>query len=319
MKKRFLSLLPTARKDTEASHMGNCKKKTKLSMMRRVLSCILAVALIVTLMPVANFGNANEAYAADWENKVWIGDTPVNLDNLTGEGWDFKNGGGGHYILELKDGFTCSNATKISGSNDKAVIRIESIESVTIKVSGNVVVGTSGAENTAPNGTNIYGIYAPDTKLAIESFGEGTGTLNVYSNSNAIWGKELRVENVKLNCLAYRTAIKVVGTGYIDQETNGNMLVRSGAQIFAKTVNGSGFYPESFRKLNAISDAFGANYKENGGAAILVSGSFTVEDSTVPERIPATSSRAGPVICSRIIKNISTGQGSVLRFFPGTQ
>ena len=46
-------------------------------------------------------------------------------------------------------------------------------------------------------------------------------------------------------------------------------------------MNGSGFYPESFSTLNAISDAFGVNYKENGGAAILVSGSFTVEDSTV--------------------------------------
>ncbi|MGN1414988.1 MAG: InlB B-repeat-containing protein [Anaerovoracaceae bacterium] len=284
MRKQIVSPLPTARKDTEVSTMSNCKKKAKPALIRRILSCLLSAVLMVTLMPVVDFGNANKAYAAgtyDWENKVWIGDTPVNLDNLTGEGWDFKNGGAGHYILELKDGFTCSNATKISDSNDKAIIRIESLENVTIKVSGNVVIGTAGAENNAPNGTNTYGIYAPDTKLAIESFGEGTGTLNVYSNSNAIWCKELRVENAKLNCLAYRTAIKVVGTGYIDKEENGNMLVRSGAQIFAKTVNGSGFYPESFRTLNAISDAFGVNYKENGGAAILVSGSFTVEDSTV--------------------------------------
>ena len=278
MKKRILSLLPTARKDTEVLHMGNCKKKTKPSMIRCVLSCILSAALIVTFIPVVSFGNDNKAYAAaDWENKVWIGNTPVNLENLTGEGWDFKNGGGGHYIIELKDNFNCSKATQISGSNEKAVIRIESLTNVTVKVLGTATVGTAGSENNAPNGGNTYGIYAPDTKLAIE----GSGTLNVYSSSNAIWCKELRVENANLNCFAYRTAIKVVGTGYIDQEENGNMLVKSGSQIFAKTVNGSGFYPESFSTLNAISDAFGVNYKENGGAAILVSGSFTVEDSTV--------------------------------------
>ena len=133
------------------------------------------------------FGNHYKANAAaDWENKVWIGDTPVNLKNLSGNGWDFKNGGGGHYIIELKDNFNCSKATQISGSNEKAVIRIESLTNVTVKVLGTATVGTAGSENNAPNSGNTYGIYAPKSKQAIE----GSGTLKDYSTSKAYWCKE---------------------------------------------------------------------------------------------------------------------------------
>ena len=242
---------------------------------RRLLSILLIAMLIVTLIPVVNFGNDNKAYAAaDWENQIYIGDTPVNMENLTGDGWDFKNGGGGKYILELKDDFNCINSAKLSDSNDEAVIQIRSLQNVTIKLLGNATVGTAGSENNAPNGTNTYGIYAPETNLAIE----GNGTLNVNSNANAIWCKDLRVEGPTLNCNAYRTAIRVIdSSASIDKAaTRGNMLVKSGANVTAKTTNGRGLYPETF-----VLGGYGADYRDNGGAAILVSGSLTVENSTV--------------------------------------
>lgn len=275
MKKRILSLLPTAHKDTEAAPMSNCRKKAKPALMRRVLSCILSAALIFTLMPVVDFGNDNKAYAAaDWEDKVWIGDTPVNLKNLSGNGWDFINGGNGYYTLELKDGFTCNSANALPDSNDKAFIQIKSLQNVTIKLLGNATIGTAGSEKNAPDGGNTYGIYAPDTNLAIE----GTGTLNVYSNSNAIWCKDLRVEGPTLNCSSYRTAIRVMdSSAYLDKTEEGNMLVKSGAKVTARTTQGSGCYPE-FYNVNGPSSNF---YRDNGGAAILVSGSLTVEKSTV--------------------------------------
>ena len=278
MKKRILSLLPTAHKDTEAAPMSNCRKKAKPALMRRILSCILSAALIFTLMPVVDFGNDNKAYAAaDWENKVWIGDTPVNLKNLSGNGWDFINGGGGYYTLELKDGFTCNSANALPDSNDKAFIQIKSLQNVTIKVLGNATIGEKGSENNTPDGTNIYGIYAPDTKLAIE----GSGTLNVYSSSNAIWCKDLRVEGTTLNCSSYRTAIRVMdSSAKLDKTEKGNMLVKSGAKVTARTTRGNSISPDAF-DMRGTGGGSSIDYSDKGGAAILVSGSFTVENSTV--------------------------------------
>lgn len=240
-------------------------------MKKRFLSIVLALCMVMALMP-----QTAVAAESDWENKIWIGNTPVNLDNLSGDGWNFKNGGGGKYILELKAGFICVGSTKLPNSNDKAVIQIRSLQNITIKLLGDAIIGVPSTEFLPPEGANgisTYGIYAPETNLAIE----GTGTLNISSNANAIWCKDLRVEGSTLNCNSFRTAIRVMdSSASIDNAaTRGNMLVKSGATVTAKTTCGSGFYPQKY--------AAGAawDYQEKGGAALLVSGSLTVEDSIV--------------------------------------
>ena len=238
-------------------------------MKKRILSIVLTLCMVLALMPQMT------AEAASWENQIWIGNTPVNQStNMTDNTWVFFPG---YNTLVLSDGFYKGTASNLSGSKDKAVIRVGSIDNLTIQVLGNAIVGVPSTEYLPPeaaDGISTYGIYAPNTSLAIE----GTGTLNVNSNANAIWCKDLRVEGPTLNCNSYRTAIRVIdSSASIDTAaTRGNMLVKSGATVTAKTTSGSGFYPETF-----VLGGYGADYRDNGGAAILVSGSLTVENSTV--------------------------------------
>lgn len=238
-------------------------------MKKRILSIVLTLCMVLALMPQMT------AEAASWENEIWIGNTPVNQStNMTDNSWVFVPG---YNILVLNDNFVKATATNLSGSKDKAVIRVGSIDNLTIQLLGNATVGVPSIEYLPPeaaDGISTYGIYAPNTSLAIE----GTGTLNVNSNANAIWCKDLRVEGPTLNCNSYRTAIRVIdSSASIDKAaTRGNMLVKSGATVTAKTTGGSGIYPETF-----VLGGYGADYRDNGGAAILVSGSLTVENSTV--------------------------------------
>ena len=238
-------------------------------MKKRILSIVLTLCMVLALMPQMT------AEAASWENEIWIGNTPVNQStNMTDNSWVFFPG---YNTLVLSDGFVKTTASNLSGSKDKAVIRVGSIDNLTIQLLGKATVGVPSIEYLPPeaaDGISTYGIYAPNTSLAIE----GTGTLNVNSNANAIWCKDLRVEGPTLNCNSYRTAIRVIdSSASIDKAaTRGNMLVKSGANVTAKTMNGSGLYPETF-----VLGGYGADYRDNGGAAILVSGSLTVENSTV--------------------------------------
>ena len=236
-------------------------------MKKRIISIMLVLCMLTALIPHA------AAADSDWENKIWIGDTPVNKStNMTDSTWVFFPL---YNILVLNDGFEKSASSKLTGSNDKAVIRIESFEDLTIQVVRNATVGTAGSENSDPNGTNIYGIYAADTNLVIE----GDGTLNVYSNSNALWCKCLKVEGSTLNCNSYRTAIRVMGsTGHVDLSI-GSMNVNGGAKVTARTVNGGGVYPEKY--YSSSFGTYGEYYKDEGGAAILVSTFLIVENSTV--------------------------------------
>ena len=238
-------------------------------MKKRILSIVLTLCMVLALMPQMT------AEAASWENEIWIGNTPVNQStNMTDNTWVFFPG---YNTLVLSDGFVKTTASNLSGSKDKAVIRVGSIDNLTIQLLGNATVGVPSTEYLPPeaaDGISTYGIYAPNTSLAIE----GTGTLNVNSNANAIWCKDLRVESPTLNCNSFRTAIRVIdSSASIDTAaTRGNMLVKSGATVTAKTTSGSGIYPETF-----VLGGYGADYRDNGGAAILVSGSLTVENSTV--------------------------------------
>ena len=236
-------------------------------MKKRIISIMLVLCMLTALIPHAAAADSN------WDNKIWIGDTPVNKStNMTDSTWVFFPL---YNILVLNDGFEKSASSKLTGSNDKAVIRIESFEDLTIQVVGNATVGTAGSENSDPNGTNIYGIYAADTNLVIE----GDGTLNVYSNSNALWCKCLKVEGSTLNCNSYRTAIRVMGsTGYVDLSI-GSMNVNGGAKVTARTVNGGGVYPEKY--YSSSFGTYGEYYKDEGGAAILVSTFLIVENQIV--------------------------------------
>ena len=226
--------------------------------------------MVMALMP-----QMAVAAESEWENEIWIGNTPVNKStNMTDDSWVFFPN---YNVLVLSDNFIRTTTSNLSGSKDEAIIRVGSIDNLTIQVLGNATVGVPSIEYLPPSAdgdVSTYGIYAPNTSLAIE----GTGTLNVNSNANAIWCKDLRVEGPTLNCNSFRTAIRVIdSSASIDKAaTRGNMLVKSGANVTAKTTNGSGLYPETF-----VLGGYGADYRDNGGAAILVSGSLTVENSTV--------------------------------------
>ncbi len=248
-------------------------------MKKRIISILLVLCMGLALLP-----HAAAAYA--WEDQIWIGGTPVNMStNMTSSDWVFFPE---YNILVLSENFLLSTASELSGSKDKAVIQVRSLANLTIQLTGDATIGVISSEFLPPeaaDGISTYGIYAPETSLAIE----GAGTLNIYSNANAIWCKDLRVEGVSLNCSAYRTAIRVMDSNaYVDKSEGGDMLVKSGATVTARTMNGGGIYPETL--WPDIAD-----YRDNGGAAILVSGSFTVENSIVTaentcNKIPGTTS-----------------------------
>ncbi|MGI6020946.1 MAG: InlB B-repeat-containing protein [Lachnospiraceae bacterium] len=238
-------------------------------MKKRILSIILILCMVIGLMPLTAAAE-EEAY---WENKIWIGDIPVNRKTDGTDTWVFVPLSN---ILILNDNFSEFVASKLTDSNDEAYIRIEGLDNLTIRLSGKATVGVPGMEWISPEsdrGVKTYGIYAPDTNLSIED----PGTLNVYGNANAIWCKSLNITESTVNCTSYATAIRVMdSSAYLDKTQTGDMLVQSSAAVTAKTTEGRGIYPELWHSTGT-----GYDYRDEGGAAVLVSGSLTVEDSTV--------------------------------------
>lgn len=168
-------------------------------MKKWIFGIVIVLCMVMAIMP-----QVAVAADTDWENKIWIGNTPVNQDtNMTDDTWVYFPI---YNILVLNDGFVKLTSSNLSGSNDKAVIRVESLDNLTIKLVGTATVGVPSIEYLPPeaaDGISTYGIYAPETNLTIEGADTqngGAGTLNVYSNANAIWCKDLIVEGSTLKC-----------------------------------------------------------------------------------------------------------------------
>ena len=54
-------------------------------MKKRILSIVLTLCMVLALMP-----QAAVAAESDWENEIWIGNTPVNQStNMTDDTWVF--------------------------------------------------------------------------------------------------------------------------------------------------------------------------------------------------------------------------------------
>ena len=254
-------------------------------MKKRILSIVLALCMVMAIMPQAVFANSNEDSLPDgdlsWEYDVWIGGTPVTRSQLAGPGWLFDPD---TYTLTLRPGFTSSGTANLQDSTERAaVIYVKSDHSLTIELEGDVTIGTAGWENAlTADSKQVYGIYALSSNITIT----GSHTLNVYGSDTAVWCKCLTVDGTKLNCRSYYTAVKVCSDSdsyfirYSLYEGSlcgeDNMVVKNGAEVFAKTTHGLGIHPvgvfgsHCFRFLDC-----------GGGAGIFVNGSLTVENSTI--------------------------------------
>ena len=248
-------------------------------MKKRILSIVLALCMVMAIMPQAVFANSNEDSLPDgdlsWEYDVWIGGTPVTRSQLAGPGWLFDPD---TYTLTLRPGFTSSGTANLQDSTERAaVIYVKSDHSLTIELEGDVTLGAAGWENAlTSNNKYLFGIYALKSDVTIT----GSHTLNVYGSDTAVWCKCLTVDGTKLNCRSYYTAVKVCSNAYsyFSDSMNGedDMVVKNGAEVFAKTIHGLGIRPNGV--LGSICHSF-SDY--GGGAGIFVNGSLRVENSTV--------------------------------------
>lgn len=248
-------------------------------MKKRILSIVLALCMVMAIMPQAVFANSNEDSLPDgdlsWEYDVWIGGTPVTRSQLAGPGWLFDPD---TYTLTLRPGFTSSGTANLQDSTERAaVIYVKSDHSLTIELEGDVTLGAAGWENAlTADSKQVYGIYALSSNITIT----GSHTLDVYGSESAIWCKNLTVDGTKLNCRSYYTAVKVCSNAYsyFSDSMNGedDMVVKNGAEVFAKTIHGLGIRPNGV--LGSICHSF-SDY--GGGAGIFVDGSLRVENSTV--------------------------------------
>ena len=254
-------------------------------MKKRILSIVLALCMLMAFMPQAVFANSNEDSLPEgdlsWEYDVWIGGTPVTRSQLAGPGWLFDPD---TYTLTLRPGFTSSGTANLQDSTERAaVIYVKSDHSLTIELEGDATIGTAGWENAlTADSKQVYGIYALSSNITIT----GSHTLNVYGSDTAVWCKCLTVDGTKLNCRSYYTAVKVCSDSdsyfiryslYEDSLCGeDNMVVKNGAEVFAKTTHGLGIHPVG---------AFGSHCFRfldcGGGAGIFVNGSLTVENSTI--------------------------------------
>ena len=254
-------------------------------MKKRVLSIVLALCMVMAIMPQAVFANSNEDSLPEgdlsWEYDVWIGGTPVTRAQLAGAGWLFDPD---TYTLTLRPDFTSSGTANLQDSTERAaVIYVKSDHSLTIELEGDATIGTAGWENAlTADSKQVYGIYALSSNITIT----GSHTLNVYGSDAAVWCKNLTVDGTKLNCRSYYTAVKVcsdpdsyfIRYSLYEDSLCGedNMVVKNGAEVFAKTTHGLGIHPVG---------AFGSHCFRfldcGGGAGIFVNGSLTVENSTI--------------------------------------
>ena len=248
-------------------------------MKKRILSIVLVLCMVMAIMPQAVFANSNEDSLPDgdlsWEYDVWIGGTPVTRSQLAGPGWLFDPD---TYTLTLRPGFTSSGTANLQDSTERAaVIYVKSDHSLTIELEGDATIGAAGWENAlTADSKQVYGIYALSSNITIT----GSHTLDVYGSESAIWCKNLTVDGTKLNCRSYYTAVKVCSNAYsyFSDSMNGedDMVVKNGAEVFAKTIHGLGIRPNGV--LGSICHSF-SDY--GGGAGIFVNGSLRVENSTV--------------------------------------
>lgn len=248
-------------------------------MKKRILSIVLALCMLMAFMPQAVFANSNEDSLPDgdlsWEYDVYIGGTPVTRAQLAGEGWLFDPD---TYTLTLRSGFTSSGTANLQDSTERAaVIYVKSDHSLTIELEGDATIGTAGWENAlTSNNKHLFGIYAEHSYVTIT----GSHRLDVYGSETAVWCKSLTVDGTKLNCRSYYTAVKVCSNAYsyFSDSMNGedDMVVKNGAEVFAKTIHGLGIRPNGV--LGSLCHSFN-DY--GGGAGIFVNGSLKVENSTV--------------------------------------
>ena len=248
-------------------------------MKNRILSIALILCMVLSFVPQAVFANSNEDSLPDgdlsWEYDVYIGGTPVTRSQLSGSGWLFDPD---TYTLTLRPGFTSSGTANLQDSTERAaVIYVKSDHSLTIELEGDATIGTAGWENAlTADSKQVYGIYALSSNITIT----GSHTLNVYGSDTAVWCKNLTVDGTKLNCRSYYTAVKVcsIAYAYFSDSMNGedDMVVKNGAEVFAKTIHGLGIRPNGV--LGSLCHSF-RDY--GGGAGIFVNGSLRVENSTV--------------------------------------
>lgn len=244
-----------------------------------IVMCLLMVAMPHMLLAEDEETEDVEIYQpqvntlSEWENHIYIGNTPINMSNMSGDNWFFVNFGG-TYLLTLEDGFSLNTSKNLDDSDDKAFIQVSVVDNLTIYLEGSATIGTDGLQNSS---SNTYGIYAPKTNLSIQS---SNGDLKIYSGSNAIWCSTLTVNSTNLTCKSFKTAIRALNKDeliYKRSVARNDINITGGSTVVATTTDGRGIYPTVFYP----DSSYGNFYGDDGGAAILADGRIFIEDSIV--------------------------------------
>lgn len=171
---------------------------------RRLLGILLSLALMMTMMLALSL----TAYAVDaTEYGVWIGDTQITSENLSGQGWSYDVAS---HTLTLNK-FSYSGAGH-QWDRNMAAIYAENDLAIQVK-------GTNTVECNAHSSNWVYGIYG-EKKLTIDGDGILTFPTSGIDYSIATNNGDLTVDNATIN-----THGKLYGFNV----SNGNIYIKGGS------------------------------------------------------------------------------------------
>lgn len=190
---------------------------------KRVFTILLAVLMVFAMMPSA-------AFAADGETvnyNLWVGDTRVTSDTMSGEGWSFETDSSGGTLTLTNASITETHSFGLT--DQKACIFANNIDfELTIRL-----VGKNSL--SAGNEGKAHGIYLDDDLTVT-----GDGSLDIDAGQHGIDADAITFDNTNVRIKGDHTCIYANGA---------NDIVINGGKV-ELTSDGDGAYCGTLKTSN---------------------------------------------------------------------